>query len=74
MGKQVTVEGELVIVDTYDLARRGQVKVARSPLYIPTSRIDPNDADPSGTSFEGGSNVAKVIAAQKKIKTVMAAH
>ena len=65
VGKQVTVEGELVIVDTYDLARRGQVKVARSPLYIPTSRIDPNDADPNGTSFEGGSNVAKVIAAQK---------
>lgn len=65
VGKEVTIQGDLVVVDTYDLIRRGQVKVARQPLYIPTSGIDPNDADASGTSFEGGSNVGKVIAAQK---------
>lgn len=65
VGKEVTIQGDLIVVDTYDLVRRGQVKVARSPLYIPTSGIDPNDADPSGTSYQGGSNVAPVIAAQK---------
>jgi len=58
IGKSVTVTGDLVVVDTFDLARRGQVKVA-------TSQIDPNDADPDATSFEGGSNVAQVTGAQK---------
>ena len=65
IGKQVTIKGDLVVVDTYDLLRRGQVKVARDRLYIPTSRIDPNDADPTQTSYEGGSNVAEVVKAQK---------
>ena len=66
VGQQVTVKGELVVVDTWDLIRRGQIKVARSRLYVPTSSIDPNDADPNATTFEGGSNVAKVTAAQKQ--------
>ncbi len=65
VGKQVTIEGDLVVVDTYDLIRRGQVNVARTRLYVPTSRIDPNDADPDQNSFQGGSNVAKVTEAQK---------
>jgi len=65
VGKKLTVTGDLVVVDTHDLARRGQVKVARDRLYVPTSRVDPNDADPNATSFEGGSNVAKVVGAQK---------
>ncbi|QEG22211.1 ExeM/NucH family extracellular endonuclease [Mariniblastus fucicola] len=65
VGKKVVIKGELVVVDTYDLARRGQIKVARERLYIPTSQIDPNDSDPAENSFEGGSNVAKVVAAQK---------
>ncbi len=65
VGQEVTVTGDLVVVDNYDLARRGQVKVARDRLYIPTNRIDPNDADPNATSFEGGSNVAQVTKAQK---------
>ena len=65
IGKSVTVTGDLVVVDTFDLARRGQVKVARRRLYVPTSQIDPNDADPDATSFEGGSNVAQVTGAQK---------
>lgn len=65
LGQDVTVTGNLVVVDTFDLARRGRVVVARERLYIPTSSIDPNDADPDATSFEGGSNVAKVVAAQK---------
>ena len=65
VGKEITIMGELVVVDTYDLARRGQVKVARNRLFVPTNHIDPNDADPNGTSFEGGRNVAKVVEAQK---------
>jgi predicted extracellular nuclease len=65
LGQEVTITGDLVVVDTYDLVRRGQVKVARDRLYIPTNRIDPNDADPDATSFEGGSNVGKVTKAQK---------
>ena len=65
VGQNVTIEGDLVIVDTYDLARRGQIKVARNRLYVPTSKIDPNDADPKSNSFEGGSNVAQVVASQK---------
>jgi len=52
-------------VDTHDLVRRGQVKVARNRLYVPTDSVDPNDADAQATSFEGGSNVATVTKAQK---------
>ena len=65
LGQDVTVTGNLVVVDTFDLVRRGRVVVARERLYIPTSSVDPNDADPNATYFKGGSNVAKVIAAQK---------
>lgn len=65
VGQKVTIAGDLVVVDTYDLVRRGQVKVARDRLYIPTNSVDPNDADPGATSFEGGSNVAEVTKAQK---------
>ena len=57
VGKQVVIEGDLVIVDTYDLARRGQIKVARGRLHVPTTQVDPNDANPDQNSFEGGSNV-----------------
>lgn len=66
IGREVNVSGDLVVVDTFDLIRRGQVKVARNRLYVPTGHVDPNDADPAATSFEGGSNVAKVVAAQKQ--------
>ena len=65
VGREITITGELVVVDTYNLARRGQITVARSRLFVPTEQVDPNDADPSAKSFEGGSNVAKVTQAQK---------
>ena len=65
LGQQVTVKGDLVIVDHFDLLRRGQIKVARDRLFVPTNGLDPNDADPSGTTFEGGSNVAPINKAQK---------
>ncbi len=64
--RTVQIPGELVVVDTYDLARYGQLRVARERLYIPTSLVDPNNADASKTSAQGGSNVAKVAAAQKR--------
>ncbi|MFK7820174.1 MAG: ExeM/NucH family extracellular endonuclease, partial [Planctomycetaceae bacterium] len=65
IGKQVAIEGKLTVVDTYNLVRFGEVKVARERLFVPTTSNDPNDVDQAGVSFEGGSNVAKVIAAQK---------
>ena len=65
IGQKLTITGDLVIVDTFDLARRGQVKVARDRLYVPTSRIDPNDVDANENSFEGGGNVANVVKTQK---------
>ncbi len=65
LDKEVTVAGDLVVIDTHDLARRGQIKLARKRLYVPTSEIDPNDADAAATSFEGGSNVAKVVSMQE---------
>ncbi|MEM0926277.1 MAG: ExeM/NucH family extracellular endonuclease [Planctomycetota bacterium] len=65
VGSNVKIEGDLVVVDTFDLVRRGQIRLARQRLVIPTSLIDPNDADPDGQNFEGGNNVAKVIAAEK---------
>ncbi len=65
LGKNVEIKGKLVVVDTYDLARRGQVVLARERLFVPTNAVDPNDSDASENSFEGGSNVAKVNSAQK---------
>lgn len=66
IGKEVRITGDLFVVDNFDLARYGQIKVARHRIYVPTNQIDPNDADPHETSFEGGSNVASVTKAQKK--------
>ena len=65
IGKEVAIKGDLVVVDTFNLARRGQVTVARDRLYVPTSKVDPNDVNAEDNSFEGGSNVAKVVQAQK---------
>ena len=58
-------ETPLLEHNTFDLVRRGQIKVARDRHFVPTNRVDPNDADPGETSFEGGSNVAEVTSAQK---------
>ena len=65
VGRSVMLR-DLVVVDTYSLIRRGQLTLARQRLQIPTSIVDPNDADPSGTTFEGGPNVAAVIAMDKR--------
>lgn len=66
VGQTVSIEGELVIVDTFNLMRWGEVTVARNRLAIPTNHIDPNDADPNENTSVGGSNVAEVTAAQKQ--------
>ena len=63
--QEISITGKLVVVDTYELIRRGQFKVARERIFVPTSHFDPNDAEPDGNSFEGGSNVASVVKAQK---------
>ena len=65
VGQDVTIKGNLMVADTFDLPRYGQIKVARERLFVPTSHIDPNDADPDAVSYEGGSNVAEVTKAQK---------
>ncbi|MEM9943731.1 MAG: ExeM/NucH family extracellular endonuclease, partial [Planctomycetota bacterium] len=65
LGQEVTLGGDLVVVDTFDLIRRGQIRVARNRLMIPTSEFDPNDADAEGVKYEGGENVAKISEAQK---------
>lgn len=64
VGQVVSITGDLVIVDSYDLARRGQVKLARERLFVPTTHVDPNDVDSNGNTFEGGNNVAKVTEVQ----------
>ncbi|MEM6688384.1 MAG: ExeM/NucH family extracellular endonuclease [Planctomycetota bacterium] len=58
--KRVEIKGELVVVDTFELLRRGQMKLARQRLYVPTAIFDPNDKDASGTSTEGGNNVQPI--------------
>lgn len=70
VGREVTLR-DLVIVDTYSLLRRGQLTMARERLRIPTSVVDPNDAQHSGATFEGGSNVAQVIAMGKRNKNAV---
>ncbi|MEC8475555.1 MAG: ExeM/NucH family extracellular endonuclease [Planctomycetota bacterium] len=65
LGKNITIEGDLVINDTYDLARRGQITVARNRLFIPTSQVDPNDPNAAGQSFDGRNNVDEVNRLQK---------
>lgn len=70
VGREVMLR-DLVIVDTYALLRRGQMTLARDRLHIPTSIVDPNDADPSGTTFVGGPNVAPVIAMDKRNKNAV---
>ena len=67
IGKQVMIEGNLMIVDTYDLARRGQIKVARNRLHVPTSRIDPNDADAKKNSFK----VIKELMALQELEIIL---
>ena len=70
IGREVTLR-DLVIVDTYSLLRYGQLTLARDRLQVPTSIVDPNDADPNATTFEGGSNVAPVIAMETRNKNAV---
>lgn len=64
-GRLVRIPGELVVVDTYNLAEQGQVTLAPERLYVPTNSIDPNSADPRDNSSSGVANVHQVRAAQQ---------
>jgi len=66
VGKRVRLPGDYVVIDTYNLAARGQFTLAAKRLAIPTETIDPNDAPADGLSYQGDSNVANVIATQKR--------
>lgn len=68
VGTRVVIEGDLKIVDTYDLARRGQITVSRNRLFIPTSQTDPNDREADRTTAAGISNVAAVRELQDRNK------
>ena len=45
VGKEVTIKGDLVVVDTFNLARRGQVTVARDRLYVCLLYTSPSPRD-----------------------------
>lgn len=63
----IRIPDELVVVDTYDWARYGQVTLAAGErLFIPTNSIDPNDRDAAGNSIRGNSNVDPVRAAERR--------
>ncbi|WP_236621062.1 ExeM/NucH family extracellular endonuclease [Rhodopirellula sallentina] len=62
-GRLVRFTDDMIVTDTHDLARYGQVTLsANERLYVATEMIDPNDADPAGVSTAGDSNVAAVNA------------
>lgn len=66
VGQRVRIPGQLVVVDTYNLASRGQVSLATQRLYIPTEIIDPNDDPADGVQYDGKSNAKAVNAVQKQ--------
>ncbi|WP_404307044.1 ExeM/NucH family extracellular endonuclease [Neorhodopirellula lusitana] len=69
-GMLVRLTGDMVVTDTHDLTRYGQVTLsANDRLYVPTEYIDPNDSEPSGTSTSGDGNVSKVRATDVENKS-----
>nr|WP_236625004.1 ExeM/NucH family extracellular endonuclease [Rhodopirellula sp. SWK7] len=68
-GSLVRFVGDLVVTDTHDLARYGQVTLsADERLYVPTELVDPNDADPSGNTITGSDNVDAIRAVETRDK------
>ena len=59
--------GSLVVANNGSWSQYGEVFLSPERPRIPTDRIDPNDADPAGTTSMGSTNVASVIAAQEVI-------
>ena len=62
-GMLVKYAGTLDVSDNSELGNRGSLRLsAGGPVYQPTQIIDLNDADPSGTSTTGNSNIAAILA------------
>lgn len=62
-GMRVNFLQQLTVTEHFQLAQFGQVVLSSGGrLQQPTSIVDPNDADPSGTTSTGTSNVAAVQA------------
>lgn len=53
----------LVVTDNDNWAQYGELLMAPSRLWQPTHIVDPNDANPDGTTSTGNSNVAAINAA-----------
>lgn len=53
----------LTVTDNYNLGRYGEINLSKGGVvFQPTQLVDPNDANPSGTTSTGTSNVATVDA------------
>ncbi len=64
-GMRVQFTQTLSVTEVYTLARYGEVSLsANGRLFTPTNFVDPNDNPASGTSSNGTSNVAAVLAQQ----------
>lgn len=66
-GMLVRFPGMLVVVDNSSWSQYGELYLARERTYAPTNEVDPNDVDPTGTTFTGAGNVGAVQAAQNVI-------
>ncbi len=68
-GMLVRLPGDMIVTDTYDLARYGQITLsANDRPYIPTNYIDPNDQQPAGTTYEGNQNDSQIDNAENDIQ------
>ena len=66
-GMLLRFPGQLVVADNSGWSQYGEVYLTPDRPRVPTDHIDPNDADPSGVTYMGGSNAAAVTAAQSAI-------
>lgn len=66
-GMLLRFPGQLMVADNSGWSQYGEVYLAPDRPRIPTDHIDPNDADPSGSTYVGGTNTAAVAAAQSAI-------
>ena len=68
-GMLVRIPGEMIVNDTYDLSRYGQITLSADVRpYVPTNYIDPNDQQSAGTTHEGNHNVSQIDSAASDIQ------
>ena len=63
-GMLVRFPGIMTVTDNDDWAHYGELVMAPDRLWQPTHLVDPNDADPNGSTVGGLGNVAAVSAAE----------